>query len=90
MNVGGAARLERRREGRVIAGVAAGIAVYLDVGRLVVRIALWVLGGFLLYAVLWALMPEEGDTRRELSPTVFWLVVGTSVVLQFLALAAYF
>jgi phage shock protein PspC (stress-responsive transcriptional regulator) len=85
-----AVRIERKRAGRMIAGVAAGVAEYLDVGRLAVRIALWFLGGVLLYLVLWALMPEEGDTSRRLSPAVFWLVVVVSVVLQFVAVTAYF
>jgi len=83
-------RLERKRNGRVVAGVGAGVADYLDVSRLSVRIALWFLGGVLLYLVLWALMPEEGDTSRRLAPTVFWLVVVASIVLQLLAVTAYF
>jgi phage shock protein PspC (stress-responsive transcriptional regulator) len=85
-----APRLERKREGRVIAGVAAGIADYLDVGRLVVRIALWFLGGILLYVVLWGLMPDEGDRSRRLSPGLFWAVVVASIVLQFMAVTTYF
>jgi phage shock protein PspC (stress-responsive transcriptional regulator) len=81
--------LERKREGRLIAGVGAGIAAYLDAGVIAVRLALWVLGGVLLYGVLWALMPEEGDESRQLSPRLFWLIVVGSAVLQFTALAAY-
>lgn len=58
-------RLERPREGRMIAGVCAGLANYFGIDVTIVRI-IWVLlllpGGFpglLPYIVLWILMPEE-------------------------------
>ncbi len=82
-------RLERKREGRVLAGVGIGLSEYFDVGVLAVRIALWFLGGLILYVVLWALMPDEGDTNRSLSPGLFWLVVVGSLALQFWAIASY-
>ncbi len=82
-------RLERRRDGRVIAGVAAGLSEYFDVGVWAVRVALWFLGGLLLYVILWALMPEEGDMSKSLSPGLFWLISLVALALQFWALASY-
>lgn len=57
----------RRADGdRLIAGVAGGLAEYLDVDAVVVRIAivaLALLGGFAvpLYLAAWLLVPEEGS-----------------------------
>jgi phage shock protein C len=58
-------RLFRPREGKVIAGVAAGIANYFDIDVTVVRI-IWVilflpggLPGLLLYIIFWIMMPSE-------------------------------
>lgn len=55
----------RPRNGRIIAGVAAGIANYLNISVTIVRIV-WVLlllpGGFpgiIPYIILWAIMPSE-------------------------------
>jgi phage shock protein C len=61
-----AKRLERKREGRWIAGVCAGLGDYLGVDPTVVRVILVVLvlfGGLgpLIYVIGWVLMPEEGD-----------------------------
>jgi signal transduction histidine kinase/phage shock protein PspC (stress-responsive transcriptional regulator) len=58
-------RLARRRDGRVIAGVAAGVADYLGLDRSLVRVAFAVLGvvsglGILLYCAGWLLLPVEG------------------------------
>lgn len=58
-------RLLRPSEGRVLGGVAAGVADYLDVDVVVVRIVLVALvlaggAGVPLYLAAWALMPEEG------------------------------
>jgi len=60
-------RAYRRTEGRVIAGVAGGIADHLGVSDTVVRlvlIATTVSGGFgiLIYAALWFLMPQAPET----------------------------
>ena len=59
------ATLRRSGAGRLIAGVAAGLADYLDVDVAIVRIvfvALALLGGLgvPLYAAAWLLVPEEG------------------------------
>ena len=60
-------RLERKLEGRWIAGVCAGLADYLGVDPNLVRVAVAVLvvfGGFgaLAYVLAWALVPEEGES----------------------------
>jgi phage shock protein C len=57
--------LRRPLRGRMLAGVAVGVAEYLDIDPVLVRIALVVLTfcggvGVLLYAAAWALVPEEG------------------------------
>ncbi len=59
-------RLHRFRSGRMIAGVAAGLADFLDVDPTVVRIGFVVLafvGGLAvpLYLAGWLLIPEEGS-----------------------------
>jgi len=56
--------LTRPRHGRVVAGVAAGVARYFDVDVVIVRIAFVVLAviggsGFLLYLVGWLLIPSD-------------------------------
>jgi phage shock protein PspC (stress-responsive transcriptional regulator) len=57
-------RLSRVEEGRMIAGVCAGLGRYLGVDPTVVRIifillALFAAGGVLLYLILWLVMPME-------------------------------
>ncbi|MGH9088337.1 MAG: PspC domain-containing protein [Acidimicrobiales bacterium] len=57
--------LRRPLDGRVVAGVAAGLADYLDVDVVVVRVvlvALTLMGGLAvpLYVAGWLLMPDEG------------------------------
>jgi phage shock protein PspC (stress-responsive transcriptional regulator) len=57
--------LRRRREGRMIGGVAAGIARYFSVDTAVVRIAFVVFAfagglGIPAYIAAWLLIPEEG------------------------------
>ncbi|MGO8869888.1 MAG: PspC domain-containing protein [Acidimicrobiales bacterium] len=61
-------RLHRRRDGRMLAGVAAGLADYFDIDPTLVRIAfvvLAVVGGLAvpLYLAGWLLIPEEGADR---------------------------
>lgn len=62
-------RLIRSRQDRVIAGVAGGIAQYLAIDPVLVRlgfVALLFAGfGLFLYPVLWVIMPEEGSTRAN-------------------------
>jgi phage shock protein PspC (stress-responsive transcriptional regulator) len=57
-------RLTRVEEGKMIAGVCAGLAQYLGVDVTVVRLifallALFAAGGVLLYFILWLIMPME-------------------------------
>ena len=59
-------RLHRLRSGRMLGGVAAGLADYLDVAPTLVRIAfvvLAVMGGVAvpLYLAGWLLIPDEGS-----------------------------
>jgi phage shock protein PspC (stress-responsive transcriptional regulator) len=59
-------RLERKLEGRWLAGVCVGLADYLGVDPNLIRVIVAVLvlfGGFgaLAYLMAWALVPEEGE-----------------------------
>jgi phage shock protein C len=59
-------KLVRPREGRYVAGVAAGLAEYLGVDVTLVRVifavaALIGLLGILAYLAAWVLIPEEGE-----------------------------
>jgi phage shock protein PspC (stress-responsive transcriptional regulator) len=59
-------RLYRLRQGRMVAGVCAGLASYLGVDATIVRLVFAVLSifggtGVLLYLIAWAVVPEEGD-----------------------------
>jgi signal transduction histidine kinase len=62
-----APRLHREREGRIVAGVCAGLGRHLGVDPIVVRVAFVTAAaaggvGIVLYALAWALLPEaEGD-----------------------------
>jgi phage shock protein PspC (stress-responsive transcriptional regulator) len=61
-------RLERPQDGRVVAGVAAGIAQYTQVSTGLIRLAFiiaTVFGGFglLAYVVAWLIMPAKGEAR---------------------------
>ncbi len=59
-------RLIRVKEGRMLGGVCGGIAKYLDVDPVIIRI-LWVAFtlffgvGLVVYVVAWILIPEEGE-----------------------------
>lgn len=60
-------KLVRSKNNRVIAGVAAGMAQYLNIDPTVARI-LWALTllpggipGVILYVVCWLIIPEEGN-----------------------------
>jgi phage shock protein PspC (stress-responsive transcriptional regulator) len=60
--------LRRPAAGRILAGVAAGVADYLDVDPTIIRIALVVLvfvggAGIPAYLAGWLLIPEEGSDQ---------------------------
>ncbi|MGH9117075.1 MAG: PspC domain-containing protein [Acidimicrobiales bacterium] len=64
-------RLVRRRDGKILAGVCAGLADYFDVDVNLVRIVTVVLGvatGILLpaYLLAWLIVPEEGAEQSEI------------------------
>ena len=57
-------RLTRAEEGRMIAGVCAGLGRYLGIDVTIVRVifallALFAMGGVLLYLLLWLIRPRE-------------------------------
>ena len=60
--------LRRSRSNRMIAGVVGGIAVYFGIDPTLARV-LYVVGsivsaafpGILVYAIMWAIVPEEGE-----------------------------
>jgi phage shock protein PspC (stress-responsive transcriptional regulator) len=57
-------RLTRVREGKMLAGVSTGLARYLDVDPVAVRVGFVALtllsgAGFLAYLACWVLMPQE-------------------------------
>ena len=64
-NGSGGKRLLRIRQGRIVAGVCAGLGAYLGVDVNLVRLAFGVLTvfyglGILLYLIAWLILPEEG------------------------------
>jgi phage shock protein C len=62
-------QLVRLREGRMIAGVCAGIGEYFGIDANIVRLVFAVLtifsvgAGALVYVVAWAVLPEEGEKQ---------------------------
>ena len=65
-NSGGGSRLIRPREGRMVAGVCAGLAAHFKVDVNLVRLLFGVFTifyglGALLYLIAWAILPEEGE-----------------------------
>ena len=65
-NSGGGRRLLRPREGRMVAGVCAGLGAYFKVDVTLVRLAFGITAfiyglGALAYVIAWALVPEEGE-----------------------------
>lgn len=57
-------RLVRASENRMIAGVAAGLAEYLNIDVTLVRLAFVILAlaggpGLLIYLIMWLVMPEK-------------------------------
>lgn len=85
-------RLERLRSDRAVAGVASGLARYLDVDVAWVRIAFVVAAlfggtGVLMYLVGWIAMPEEGESdsiathkTRNFENAGSWIGVGLIVL----------
>ena len=65
-NSGGGRRLLRPKDGRMVAGVCAGLADYFKVDANLVRLAFGVFSflygfGALMYVIAWAILPEEGE-----------------------------
>jgi len=62
----GGKRLLRIRQGRIVAGVCAGLGAYFGVDVNLVRLAFGVLTvfyglGILLYLIAWLILPEKGE-----------------------------
>ena len=62
----GGKRLLRIRQGRIVAGVCAGLGAYFGVDVNLVRLAFGVFTvfyglGLLLYLIAWLILPEEGE-----------------------------
>jgi phage shock protein PspC (stress-responsive transcriptional regulator) len=61
-------KLFRARDGRLVAGVAAGLAAYFGIDANLVRLGFAVFTvfyglGVLLYVIAWAILPEEGEDK---------------------------
>ncbi len=68
----GTKRLHRAREGRVVAGVCAGLAVYFGVDPTLVRLAFVLVTlfgglGVLFYLCAWIVIPEEGGNGTSIA-----------------------
>jgi phage shock protein C len=72
-------RVTRSRNERIIGGVAGGLAAYLNIDPLVVRLIFAVLSlanglGIVLYLIMWLLVPQEDtqapDTRSQVQENV--------------------
>ena len=73
-NSNGTKRLRRPHDGRVVAGVCAGLAAYLGVDPTLVRLAFALLtifggAGVLLYLCAWIVIPEEGSDGTSIAET---------------------
>jgi phage shock protein C len=74
-NGSGGKRLLRPRDGRMAAGVCAGLAAYFGVDVNLVRLGFGVLTvfyglGILAYLIAWVILPEEGEDRSILESFV--------------------
>jgi phage shock protein C len=72
---GGKRLLLRPREGRLVAGVCAGLADYFGVDVNLVRLGFGVFTvfwglGLLIYGLAWLVLPEEGETSSILESLV--------------------
>jgi len=68
----GTKRLYRTREGRVVAGVCAGLAAYFSVDPTLVRLAFVLVTlfgglGVLFYLFAWIVIPEEGGDGTSIA-----------------------
>ena len=91
-------RLERLRSDRAVAGVASGLARYLDVDVAWIRIAFVVAAlfggtGVLMYLVGWIAMPEEGtkesivsEKTRTNENVVSWIGIGLIALALFIVI----
>ena len=71
-NINPSKRLYRTREGRVVAGVCAGIAAYFGIDPTLVRLAFAVFtifggAGILIYLFAWIVIPEEGGDGSSIA-----------------------
>jgi phage shock protein PspC (stress-responsive transcriptional regulator) len=73
----GSKTLERRREGRMVAGVCTGLAEYFGfpvaavrVGFVVAALPFFAFLGALVYLVSWAVVPDEGEKESILEQLV--------------------
>ncbi|MGC5014985.1 PspC domain-containing protein [Streptosporangium sp. DT93] len=71
----GVKKLQRTRDGRIVAGVASGLGRYVGVDPNIIRAALAVATffgglGVAVYAIGWALLPEEGRQRSVLQDVI--------------------
>ena len=74
-NGSGGKRLLRLRNGRMVAGVCAGLAAYFKVDVNLVRLVFGVFTvfyglGILVYLIAWTILPEEGDDNSILESFV--------------------
>ena len=63
-------RLYRSSDERMVAGVCGGLAEYFDVDPTIVRVAFVLLtifdgAGLALYILMWIIVPERGEVKRE-------------------------
>lgn len=84
-------QLVRPNEGRVLAGVCAGIARYFGIDPLIVRIALVLFGffigsGILVYVLGWALMPDQNGKRAALPIMIAGIILSFSAFCYLLSL----
>jgi phage shock protein C len=74
-NGSGGRRLLRPRDGRMVAGVCAGLAAYFRIDVSLVRLGFGVFTvfyglGVLIYLIAWAILPEEGEDKSILESFV--------------------
>ena len=65
-NGSGGKKLLRRRDGRMVAGVCAGLAAYFGIDLNLVRLGFGIFSifyglGILVYVIAWAIVPDEED-----------------------------